>query len=390
MNNALSTVYSSKNGPPSVGLENQPWIQFVLLFKNYVGQSTYSRLHETKPELLSEENYQALIATEGQDEADAVKEKKKKKLKKWSKANEKLLKALVLGCHTGGNEQCQIESMENHSTALKLFQGLEKILNERSLAQKNFILGSLNRLTIRDKETRTEFISRLLKLRLLLAGMGVQIDEETTMKERLLNGLKDNKIYAQDARQLEIMNQTFSECVSILKGFDQDESRCEESTLKNPGGHRAQENANLAAGTPNLICHNCGRKGHKAHNCRSGTARGAKGRGNGRGNGKGGRGRGVGGRSGGKGKGNSSAGRGGGGKGKAKDLNCFLCDTPGHRASTCPHKQEFKELIKKRKPDNNLEEDENGWTLHFKLNLFRERDAGQILITKDGNTVKAQ
>ena len=53
MNNALSTVYSSKN----------------------VGQSTYSRLHETKPELLSEENYQALIATEVQDEADAVKEK---------------------------------------------------------------------------------------------------------------------------------------------------------------------------------------------------------------------------------------------------------------------------------------------------------------------------
>ena len=97
------------------------------------------------------------------------------------------------------------------------------------------------------------------------------------MKERLLNGLKDNKIYAQDARQLEIMNQTFSECVSILKGFDQDESPCEESTLKNPGGHRAQENANLAAGTPNLICHNCGRRGHKAHNYRSGTARGAKG-----------------------------------------------------------------------------------------------------------------
>jgi hypothetical protein len=30
------------------------------------------------------------------------------------------------------------------------------------------------------------------------------------------------------------------------------------------------------------------------------------------------------------------------------------------------------------------------FTITLKSNLFRERDAGQILITKDGNTVKAQ
>ncbi len=104
----------------------------------------------------------------------------------------------------------------------------------------------------------------------------------------------------------------------------------------------------LVADASGVICHNCGKPGHKAHQCEE-RRQFQRGGGRGKGFWRGGRGRG--GRPGGRG---GYGGRGGGGR-REIDRNkvmCFKCHTKGHMAYECPTKKNNEQGGDQNNDDN--------------------------------------
>ena len=203
-----SASYFSSKGNSSwrraPALDPEDFAGWEMMFKAYVGYAEWGLFKEEEPKVSEQARLDGLDSKGDPTPAlTALVIATNIKNDKWKANNDNIRQKLVESlCE---NKQTKLIALEFQDLPThEFYLSLERRLKDTSSQSLNYHSGILNRMVCLSNETRMEYVDRLVTQFLVVLSLGGKLDAQYRL-ERLLNGLKANQKYLQEANVLELL-----------------------------------------------------------------------------------------------------------------------------------------------------------------------------------------